>query len=309
LLPKPKVSFPVGADTEKVSLVDYPWPLSPMTECKDAEYSNIRCPFSLKRTISFQESFVEEERCTCFPEITHRRTPLGQEEKEFYLKMAQAIHTLDDDGKSCVSDFNHSSLIVQGPAGEQTFSITKPGGKGCGFPAFYVDELEANELNRGLGYAVARGPLTQERALRKIYNEHQGFTMVFPKQEPGNPACPWQRSYTYKADARSIEVSRCDGDRGMGSRTISFDETENERLLTALKALEAPSVDAYSWSCTSLPIMTFELYKKDGKPDPFEFDGPACHPKGNPQAVDFRRLIFTPSAAGFIDLLEAYDNF
>ncbi|HET9236845.1 MAG TPA: hypothetical protein VFO10_06320 [Oligoflexus sp.] len=306
---KPKVSYPVRADTFALSIVEYSSPISAMNECTGAEYSNISCPFRVKRTISFQESFVEEERCSCFPEITHQKTPLSHEEKEFYLGMAQNIHTLDDHGSSCVADFIPAALILQGRVGEETFLITKPGWKSCGSRVAYVDEIAANSLNDSLGYAARRAPITQERALRKIYNEHNGFSIVFPQLLPGNPACPWQRSYTYNADARSIEVSRCDGDRGLGSRTIPFDETENERLLTALRALEAPTVDAYAWSCMSRPVVSFELYKKNGKPDPFEFDGTACHPKGLPQAVDYRRRLFTPSAAGFIDLLEAYDNF
>jgi hypothetical protein len=84
---------------------------------------------------------------------------------------------------------------------------------------------------------------------------------------------------------------------------------KNERLLTALQALEAPTVDAYLWSCRPLPVVNFQLIKNNGKPDSFEFDGTACHPKGLPQAVDYRRRLYKPSAAAFIDLLEAYDNF
>jgi hypothetical protein len=303
------VSYPLRAETYKLSIVEYASPVSAMNECGSSGFSNISCPFRVKRTFSFQESFVEEERCSCFPEITHQKILLSQKEKDFYVSMAEAIHTLDDDGKSCVADFIPNGLIIQGPRGEETFLITKPGWKGCGSRAAYVDEYWPNELNQALGSAAQRAPATQERALRKIYNEHNGFSIVFPQVLPGNPACPWQRSYTYKADARSIEVSRCDGDRGLGSRTIQFDEAENERLLTALKALEAPTVDAYLWSCRSLPVVDFQLIKNNGKPDPFEFDGTACHPKGLPQAVDYRRRLYKPSAAAFIDLLEAYDNF
>lgn len=303
-----EVSYPLRAETYKLSIVEPASPIG-LNECGNFGSSNISCPFRVKRTFSLQESFIEEERCSCFPEITHQKILLSEKQKELYVTMAQLIHTLDDDGKSCVADFIPNELVIQGPRGEETFLITKPGWKGCGSRAAYVDESAANQLNESLGYAVERAPVTQERALRKIYNDHNGFTIVFPKVVPGNPACPWQRSYTYKADARSIEVSRCDGDRGMGSRTIQFDETENERLLTALKALEAPTVDAYSWSCTSSPVVNFQLTKRNGQPDPFEFDGTACPPTARPQAVDYRRRLYKPSAAGFIDLLEAYDNF
>lgn len=307
--PKPKVSFPVRADTESLSFVDYPSPFSTMNGCDTSQFSNIACPFIRRRTISFKESYIEEERCSCFPEISRQRVPLSAGEKESYLKMAQGIHTLHDDGTSCVSDFSHTALKIKGPTGEQTFFVTESGWKGCGSTAAYVDEAVAHDLDQDLGYKVAPAPSVTERALRTIYNEHHGFSIVFPNQPYGDRVCLWQRTYAYKADARSIEVFRCDEDQGIRSRTIPFDEAENERLLSALKALEAPTVETSVWSCKQSAAIAFELHKKDGTPDPYEFDGPVCNPRRTPQPVDFRRRVFSPSAAGFIDLLEAYDNF